>query len=233
MRSTAIALAALVLACCGVGYGASRATDQVIQACASKSDGSLRIAPQNGCDPAGYDAVTWNSQGPQGPPGAAGVSASPTQVVAFPNPKLFTLKFAISTPIDDPGTYAVHGLVEGQIPDTSSWIRSHAMRCRLWRDSSVISGQTQLFPRNQPAAKVPVDLYEIVKIDPPATGVDNAQLPKPVTMIFDCNFVKAFKKGKEAIPKWFDPKITVEKVPAIAVAPAPVTKLPKIPPAGP
>jgi hypothetical protein len=66
----AVAVAALVAACCGLAVAAS-SSSPVIRACANKKTGALRLA--NKCRK-GERGVSWSQTGPQGARGLAGVN---------------------------------------------------------------------------------------------------------------------------------------------------------------
>jgi hypothetical protein len=69
----ALALGALLVACSGLAIAAT-SSGPVIQACANKKSGALRLASR--CRRA-ERRVSWNQVGPQGPSGPAGAKGAP------------------------------------------------------------------------------------------------------------------------------------------------------------
>lgn len=66
-----VAVAGLVIACGGVAYAATSKSSGVIQGCANKKNGALRLASK--CRK-GEQSVRWGVQGPEGLSGPAGPS---------------------------------------------------------------------------------------------------------------------------------------------------------------
>jgi hypothetical protein len=82
------ALAASVLALGGgMAYASIPDAGGVIHACYAQKDGSLRVidSPSQTCQ-SKETALNWNTQGPQGPPGANGVSGYEVVTVHDPAP---------------------------------------------------------------------------------------------------------------------------------------------------
>ena len=71
MRNAILLVAvALVFAVGGVTYGAIRAADQTINACVEPANGQMFLMTATVC-PAGQQPLSWNKEGPQGPPRAS------------------------------------------------------------------------------------------------------------------------------------------------------------------
>src|SRR4051794_10472909 len=63
---------ALVIALGGVGIASITGSDGVINACYAKKSGAVRVVKAGKKCAKGEKPISWNQQGPQGPPGAQG-----------------------------------------------------------------------------------------------------------------------------------------------------------------
>jgi hypothetical protein len=221
---TGIALVALAIALGGVGYAATvRDTggSQVINACVEPAGNQLIYSSSGTCS-GGQQLITWNQQGPQGAPGANGVSPSP--VIANNLAKTFKGHFFISTEIDKAGTYEFEGKVVEQA-NTANWTlkKTNTVTCGLY--TGVPSSNVRTTVRQNVQSFV----YGNGGFNPPSfygtidqTWVETVTNP-PFAIAFAC----AEKyNASSALVKFTDPSLSVQDVSKAVLQSG--SKLPKI-----
>lgn len=176
-----VAVGVLVLAAGGVGWATTRAGDPaVVHACAN-ADNALFLSSNGSC-PAGQTPLSWNQQGPQGPPGAAGQAPPPLR--AF-GPSSYHGGFSINAEIDQPGEYFIDGSVDLALTP-SRFHNPHRFMafCRLY------SG-----PQNGNAVQIAhwSIIFNLHQGNPPFF------VPSAVTGLVDVNQVQNL--GKDLIPR--------------------------------
>src|SRR3954451_9920514 len=77
-----VGLAALVLAAGGVAFATIPDSGGTIHGCYQKGNGNLRVVEAAGDCRGNETAITWNQQGPPGPPGGSSVQKLPTMVLS-------------------------------------------------------------------------------------------------------------------------------------------------------
>jgi len=207
---TAIALLALAIALGGVGYAATTrdsSPSQVIHACVEPAGNHMTYSAGGTC-PGGQTLITWNQQGPQGPPGANGVSPSP--VIANTLSKTFKGHFFISTEVDKPGTYEFEGKVVEQA-NTKSWTlkKTNTVTCGLY------TGVPSSNVRSTVRQNVQSFVYGNGGFNPPSfygtidqTWVETVTNP-PFAIAFACG---EKYNASAALVKFIDPALSVQDV---------------------
>jgi hypothetical protein len=201
---------ALAIALGGVGYAATTRDSggsQPINACVEPAGNQLIYSASGTCS-GGQTLITWNQVGPQGPPGAAGVSSSP--VIANNLAKTFKGHFFISTEIDNPGTYEFEGKVVEQA-NTSGWSlkKTNTVTCGLYSGVPTSNVLTTL------RQNVQSFLYGNGGFNPPSfygtvdqTDVQTVSSP-PFEIVFAC---KEKYNASAALVKFTNPSLSVQDV---------------------
>ena len=193
----------LVLAAAGVGWATTRAGDPVVIHACANADNALFLSASGSCSP-GQTPLSWNQQGPQGPPGATGQAPIPLRAFGTSS---YKRGFSISAEIDAPGDYFIDGSVDLALTP-SRLHNKHIFKayCYLYSGpkgaSAVrIAQWSTVFHLHagQPSFFVPSSVNGLVDVNQ-VQSLDKTMVPREI--YFSC------QGGPDAV--WTHPAITYE-----------------------